>query len=77
MVLSGGKYMKLDYVKELWSKLEEYKENAEQHEFVKLMMLDSQLVPAYNDLINNYNEEHADIFIRVMENKIFPMLGIK
>lgn len=69
--------MKLDYVKELWSKFEKYKEHAEQCEFVELIMLDSQLEPAYNDLINNYSEEHADIFIRVMENKIFPMLGIK
>lgn len=69
--------MKLDYIKELWSKFNQYKENAEQHEFVRLFMLDSQLVPAYNDLINNYTDEHADIFIQVMENKVFPMFEIK
>lgn len=27
-------------------------------------------------IICNYTEEHANIFIRVMENKVFSMLGI-
>lgn len=40
------------------------------------MLLDLKLKPAYNDLICNYTEEHANIFIRVMENKVFSMLGI-
>lgn len=57
-------------------KFDEYKETAEQHEFVKLFMLDAKIVPAYNDLQKNYTEEHAEIFIRVM-TKVLESLGVK
>jgi hypothetical protein len=61
---------KKEKVEALWSKFEQYKETAEQHEFLFLLMLDKRLTLAYNDLKNNWNEEHADIFIRTMENVI-------
>ena len=60
----------------LWEKFNEYKETAEQHEFVRLIMLDMKLVPAYNDLKNNYDETHAKIFINVMK-KVLDSFGIK
>lgn len=63
-------------VEYLWKKFDEYKETAEQHEFVKLFMLDAKIVPAYNDLQENYTEEHAEIFIRVM-TKVLGSLGVK
>lgn len=61
---------KKEKVEALWNKFEQYKETAEQHEFLFLLMLDTRLALAYNDLKNNWNEEHADIFIRSMENVI-------
>lgn len=63
-------------VEYLWKKFDEYKETAEQHEFVKLFALDMKIMPFYNDLNENYTEEHAEIFIRVMI-KVLDSLGIK
>ena len=63
-------------VEYLWKKFDKYKETAEQHEFVQLFILDAKLVPAYNDLQENYTEEHAEIFIRVM-TKVLGSLGVK
>lgn len=61
---------KKEKVEALWNKFGQYKETAEQHEFPFLLMLDARLTFAYNDLKNDWNEEHADIFIRSMENVI-------
>lgn len=66
---------KMQTVEKLWKAFENYKENAEQHEFVSLAMYDLKLTPAYNDLHENYNEEHADIFIRCMK-KVLTSFGI-
>ena len=63
-------------VEYLWKKYNEYKETAEQHEFVRLLMFDMKLVPAYNDLHENYTKEHAEIFIKIM-NKVLKSFGIK
>ena len=59
----------------LWNKFEEYKRIAEQHEFVRLFMCDSKLLPLYHDLQVNYSDEHAEIFIRVM-NKVLTDFGV-
>jgi hypothetical protein len=67
---------KKERVEYLYNKYKQYKETAEQHEFPKLVVLDSLLIPAYNDLQKNWNEEHADSFIRGMENSVCPKLGI-
>ena len=68
---------KKEKVEALWNRLGQYKATAEQHMFPLLIMLDMKLVPAYNDLKKNWNEEHADIFIRSMENIVFKKLGIE
>lgn len=68
---------KKEKVEALWNRLEQYKATAEQHTFPLLLMIDMKLVPAYNDLKKNWNEEHADIFIRSMENIVFKKLGIE
>ena len=62
-------------INRMWEAYKRYKETAEQHEFVRLFMLDSRLVPAYNDLQNNYTEEHAEIFKKVME-RVLSSLGV-
>lgn len=65
----------MDEVNKYWNAYEAFKETAEQHDFVRLLMLDSQLIPAYNDLKAHYTEEHAAIFIRGMK-KVLASLGI-
>lgn len=68
---------KREKVDKLWEKYESYKDTAEQHEFPLLVMFDSLLVPAYKDLNENWNEQHADSFIRGMLTHVFPTLGIE
>lgn len=63
-------------VEYLWERFDKYKETAEQYEFLKLFILDMRIVPYYDDLKENYTEEHAEIFIRVMI-KVLNSLGIK
>lgn len=66
----------MEEIKRMWDAYEKYKETAEQYEFIRLFMMDAQLVPAYNDLQKNYTEKHAEIFKRVMK-KVLDSLGIK
>lgn len=68
---------KKQFVEELWNKYEQFKETAEQYQFPLLVLYDSKLMPAYRDLQENWNEEHADIFIRGMQNIVFKNLGIE
>lgn len=65
----------MEEVNKYWDAYNSFKETAEQHDFIRLLMLDSQLIPAYNDLKENYCEEHAEIFIRGMK-KVLASLGI-
>lgn len=64
-------------VEEVWKKYNDFKETAEQHDFVKLIMFDSKLIPAYNDLQKNWNEGHAQKFINGMKNVVFKQFGIE
>ena len=64
-------------VEEVWKKYNDFKETAEQHDFAKLIMFDSKLIPAYNDLQKNWNEDHAQKFINGMKNVVFKQFGIE
>lgn len=64
-------------VEEVWKKYNDFKETAEQHDFVKLVMFDSKLIPAYNDLQKNWNGDHAQKFINGMKNIVFKQFGIE
>lgn len=64
---------KMKYVEYLMSKYEGYKERAQQYEFVKLFYADMVIKPYYNDLKENYTEEHADIFIKHMSGWLRTM----
>lgn len=66
-----------EQVNEIWEKYNSFKETAEQHDFVKLLMFDSKLIPAYNDLQNNWDDDHAKKFINGMKNVVFKQFGIK
>ena len=63
-------------IKEIWKKYNDYKEVAEQHQFVQLLLYDRVLIPAYKDLQTNWNEDHAQKFISYMNNIVFKKLGI-
>lgn len=67
---------KKEEVEQLWDKYNSYKETAEQHMFQYLIIFDVALIPAYNDLKENWDDEHADKFIKGMEQIVFPKLGI-
>lgn len=66
-----------EQVNEVWEKYNSFKKTAEQHDFVKLLMFDSKLIPAYNDLQNNWDDDHAQKFINAMKNVVFKQFGIK
>lgn len=61
----------------IWLKYNNYKKTAEQHAFVQLLLFDRFLIPAYNDLQRNWNETHANVFIKSVKEKVFPKLGLK
>lgn len=65
---------KKQLVEDLYQRFKKYTETAEQHEFVTLYVFDKKLTAGYNDLITNWNEEHADIYIRSI-NKLLEKLG--
>ena len=67
---------KKEEVKNLYNKFEHYAENAEQHEFVTLFVMYKKITAAYNDLTNNWDEDHADIFIRTV-NKVLYHFGVR
>jgi uncharacterized membrane-anchored protein YhcB (DUF1043 family) len=62
-------------IERLWKVFDEYKERAEQHEFAMIAMFDIPLTSQYNDLKENWTDEHAKLFIKNMKFT-FKMLGI-
>lgn len=61
----------------MWAIYNEYKEVAEQHDFMRIMMMDAQVYPYYRNLCDNYSEKNETIFCDIMRNKVFPIFGIK
>lgn len=51
-------------VEDVYQKWQNYKETAEQHEFVTIFMRDGIIESGYKDLHENWDDEHARIFIR-------------
>jgi hypothetical protein len=66
----------MDDVKQVFEKFQEYKKRAEQSQFPLILFYDMQITPAYLDLCENFNEEHARIFTHALKNIVFPKLGI-
>ena len=62
--------------KKAWDKFSAYKDRAEQHEFVDLLMIDLKFVPLYNDLVKNWDPDHGRIFLNGMD-KVFAHFGIE
>ena len=59
-----------------WEKFVRYTETAEQHEFVMLAVYQSKMEPLYKDLLNNWDDRHAELFMKGM-GFIFRNLGIE
>lgn len=57
----------IDIVDKAWSNFEKYKETAEQHEFIKLIIADAKTKPLYDDLHANWNVHHAFVFLEWMQ----------
>lgn len=58
-----------------WKRFDQLKNEAEQYLFPAIAAWDLQLTPFYNDLQKNWDEHHAEIFLRGM-NKMFAFFGI-
>lgn len=66
----------IEKIDEAWANFDKFKETAEQHDFPTILMLDLRLKPYYDDLHKNWNEHHAEMFMRAMQ-KIGKHLGFK
>lgn len=56
-----------EQVIEAWNNFIKFTETAEQHDFVQLAMFQMKAEPLYIDLCENWDEHHADIFMRTMK----------
>ena len=56
----------IEHVDEAWNNFKKYTETAEQHEFVKLAMVQFKFEPYYIDLHENWDEHHAALFMKAM-----------
>ena len=65
---------KKEQVKNLYNRFINYTKTAEQHEFTTLILMEARISAGYKDLMKNWNENHADIYIRSVGN-ILKRLG--
>ena len=65
----------IDDVKNAWAKFINYTMTAEQHEFITLAMYQYKLGPLYEDLLVNWDEQHAELFMKGV-NFAFRNLGV-
>ena len=61
-------------VEQAWARFQEIGERAEQHHFIHLLLIQSKFEPLYNDLHENWDEHHAEIFIKGL-NKVLEPFG--
>lgn len=50
-------------VQRLWNQFSVIKNRAEQRDFVALAMIDNTYIPLYNDLMNDWDDYHAQMFV--------------
>lgn len=66
----------IDIVNQAWANFEKCTETAEQHEFVRLAMIQFKMEPLLNDLRKNWHVGHAHTFMKAMKI-ISQKLGFK
>ena len=64
-----------EQIQKMWERFSQYKETAEQHEFVQLAWFDVRLTAQYEDLQKNWTDDHARLFIKNL-TFAFKTLGI-
>lgn len=74
--METDKKITIEDVEKAWAEFDRLKEYAEQHMFVDILFWDIRLKPYYKDLKENWNEEHARIFMKGMK-VMFEHFGIK
>lgn len=57
----------LEHIDKAWASYEKFKETAEQHDFASIAFWDFKTVPLYEDLHKNWDEHHAEIFMKGMK----------
>ena len=60
----------------MWEKYNNFKQTAEQYQFPTIFMYDMILEPIYNELQENWSDEHAEIFVKILYI-VFNNLGIE
>ena len=63
------KVSKEDVIK-LWKQYESTKNEAEQYMFTTFLMIDLRYEPLYNDLMNNWDEYHAQMFVYAFDRTL-------
>lgn len=66
----------IEDVEKVWNQLMKYEDEAEQHDFVMLALIHTNAEPFYLSLHENWNEEHAKIFIEGMHTFFKELLHI-
>lgn len=56
----------IEQVEEAWANFKKFTETAEQHDFPMLAMIQFKFEPLYDDLHKNWDEHHAEIFMKWM-----------
>lgn len=57
----------IEHVEEAWGNFKKYTETAEQHEFSTLAAIQCIGEPLYEDLHENWDEGHAEVFLKWMQ----------
>ena len=57
----------IELIEEKKRKWDEYKEHAEQHEFIKIIAIDLWIERMYEDIKMNWDEEHAKILMQYFD----------
>lgn len=66
----------IEMIDEVWANFDKFKETAEQHDFPMILMIDMKSKPLYEDLHANWDEHHAFIFMKWMQD-VANLFGFK
>ena len=58
--------MTIEKIEQIWADFKQKADRAEQYQFPRIMYWQLKLEPLYKDLKENWNEDHANIFMRLL-----------
>ena len=56
----------IETVEKAWDNFAEFKRTAEQHDFPLILMIDLELRPLYDDLKDNWDKHHGELFLKAL-----------